>query len=165
MNGRNVAYFYNEEIGKFYYYKDHPMKPRRIAMTHSLIESFDIYRKLDVYRSRKATKEEVLRFHHPEYINYIENFVCKDILTSKGFESSNENFFKTEEERKFNVNSNTLKSQFSMNETGDCPGFAGLYEFCQYSCGASIDAAQTLLRGDASITINWGGGMHHAKKC
>ena len=37
QNGRNVAYFFNEEIGKFYYYKDHPMKPRRIAMTHSLV--------------------------------------------------------------------------------------------------------------------------------
>jgi len=37
LNGRQVAYFYNEEIGKFYYYKDHPMKPRRIAMTHSLV--------------------------------------------------------------------------------------------------------------------------------
>jgi histone deacetylase 1/2 len=71
MHGNNVAYFFNEEIGKFYYYKDHPMKPRRIAMTHSLIESFDIYRKLDVYRARKADREELLRFHHPEYINYL----------------------------------------------------------------------------------------------
>jgi len=41
------------------------MKPRRIAMAHSLIESFDIYRKLDVYRSRKADREELIRFHHP----------------------------------------------------------------------------------------------------
>jgi len=52
-----------------------------------------------------------------------------------------------------------------MNETGDCPGFAGLYEFCQLSCGGSIDAAQVLLRGDAGIAVNWGGGLHHAKKC
>ena len=57
QNGRNVAYFYNEEVGKFYYYKDHPMKPRRIAMTHSLVESFDIYKKLDVYSSRKASRD------------------------------------------------------------------------------------------------------------
>jgi histone deacetylase 1/2 len=54
--GRNVAYFYNEDIGKFYYYKDHPMKPRRIAMTHSLLESFDVYRKMDVYSSRKCSR-------------------------------------------------------------------------------------------------------------
>lgn len=40
-----------------------------------------------------------------------------------------------------------------------------MYEFCQLSCGGSIDAAQLLLRGDAGIAVNWGGGLHHAKKC
>jgi histone deacetylase 1/2 len=33
------------------------------------------------------------------------------------------------------------------------------------SCGGTIDASQVLLRGDASIAVNWGGGLHHAKKC
>lgn len=107
----------------------------------------------------------MLRFHHPEYINYLENYVCKDVLTSHGFAYTNDMMLKSEEERKFLINSNKLKSQFSMNETGDCPGFAGLYEFCQLSCGGSIDAAQLLLRGDAGIAVNWGGGLHHAKKC
>ena len=60
-----TAYFYNDEIGKFYYYKDHPMKPRRISMTHSLIESFDLYKKMDIYKSRCATTEELQKFHHP----------------------------------------------------------------------------------------------------
>lgn len=49
LMSNKTAYFYHDDIGSFYYYKDHPMKPRRIAMTHSLIESFDLYRKLDVY--------------------------------------------------------------------------------------------------------------------
>ena len=91
------------------------MKPKRMAMTHSLIESFDVYRKLDVYRARKAGKEELLRFHHPEYINYLENYVCKDVLTSHGFAYTNDMMLKSEEERKFLINSNKLKSQFSMN--------------------------------------------------
>ena len=115
LEGRNVAYFYNEEIGKFYYYKDHPMKPRRIAMTHSLVESFDVYRKLDIYRARKADRQEMLKFHHPDYINYLENFVCKDVMTSSGMTIVNDMLLRTEEERRFNVNSNRLKSQFAMN--------------------------------------------------
>lgn len=57
----------------------------------------------------------MLKFHHPEYINYLENFVCKDVLTSGGFDLVNDMMLKTEEERRFNVNSNKLKSQFSMN--------------------------------------------------
>ena len=72
---------------------------------------------------------------------------------------------KSEEERKSLVMSTKKKSQFSMGESGDCPGFAGLYEFCQLSCGGSIDSAYVLLRGDSNIAINWGGGLHHAKKC
>ena len=80
LNGNNVAYFFNEEIGKFYYYKDHPMKPRRIAMTHSLIESFDIYRKLDVYRARKADKEELIKFHHHLVHNGSKKFLIGIII-------------------------------------------------------------------------------------
>jgi len=50
-----------------------------------------------VYCSRKATREELLKFHHPEYINYLENFVCKDVLTSGGFDLVNDMMLKTEE--------------------------------------------------------------------
>lgn len=78
---------------------------------------------------------------------------------------TNDMMLKTEEERKSLVMSTQKKSQFSMGENGDCPGFAGLYEFCQLSCGASIDSAYVLLNQDAEITVNWGGGLHHAKKC
>lgn len=91
------------------------MKPKRMAMAHSLIESFDIYRKLDVYRARKADREELLKFHHPEYIGYLENYVCKDVMTSHNFAYTNDMMLKSEEERKFLINSNKLKSQFSMN--------------------------------------------------
>lgn len=49
------------------------------------------------------------------------------MLTSSGFAYTNDQMLKSEEERKYLVNSNKHKSQFSMNETGDCPGFAGLY--------------------------------------
>ena len=39
-SSRRVAYFYNRLIGKFKYGKEHPMKPKRIAMAHSLIVNF-----------------------------------------------------------------------------------------------------------------------------
>lgn len=97
MSARKVSYFHHDDVGKFFYYKDHPMKPKRMAMTHSLIETFDLYRKMDVYKSRYATKEELLKFHHPEYVNYLENFICKDVLTSDGFMYSNDKMLKSEQ--------------------------------------------------------------------
>ena len=66
-NKRKVAYFYDgkcptlkhhltltpllDEISSFYYGRDHPMKPKRIAMTHSLINHYKLYSSLYVYVS------------------------------------------------------------------------------------------------------------------
>lgn len=46
----------------------------------------------------------------------------------------------------------------------DCPVWDGLYEFCALSSGGSIAAAGKLNRCDSDIAVNWGGGLHHAKK-
>lgn len=39
------------------------MNPKRISMIHSLIVGYGLYRDLDVYTSREATKEEICSFH------------------------------------------------------------------------------------------------------
>lgn len=39
-----------------------------------------------------------------------------------------------------------------------------MYEFCQLSAGGSVAAAVKLNKQSADICINWGGGLHHAKK-
>ena len=42
-SNKRVGYFYNSIIGKFKYGKNHPMKPKRVSMTHNLILSYDLY--------------------------------------------------------------------------------------------------------------------------
>ena len=44
------------------------------------------------------------------------------------------------------------------------PVFDGLFEFCQVSASGSIGGAHRFNQGEADIVINWGGGLHHAKK-
>lgn len=39
-----------------------------------------------------------------------------------------------------------------------------MLQFSQISSGGSIDGARILNAGEADICINWGGGLHHAKK-
>merc|ERR1719265_2589172 len=46
----------------------------------------------------------------------------------------------------------------------DCPIFDGLWKFSQISVGGSIGCAYQLNQKIADITINWAGGLHHAKK-
>lgn len=62
---RKVSYFYNPTFGKIVYAKDHPMKPERISMAHSLICTTNLYKKLNVYYARNASKEEMSKFHNP----------------------------------------------------------------------------------------------------
>ncbi|KAJ3033251.1 Histone deacetylase 1, partial [Rhizophlyctis rosea] len=50
------------------------------------------------------------------------------------------------------------------DQSGDCPIFEGVYEFASLSAGGSIQAAKKINRGDCDIAINWGGGLHHAKR-
>jgi histone deacetylase 1/2 len=50
------------------------------------------------------------------------------------------------------------------NFNEDCPVFGGLFDFCRLYAGASVQAARRLNDGLADIAINWGGGLHHAKK-
>ena len=42
-SNKRVAYFYNSLIGKFHYGKEHPMKPKRMAMAHNLIVNYGLY--------------------------------------------------------------------------------------------------------------------------
>jgi len=66
-----VSYFYDNEIGSFYYGNDHPMKPFRIKMAHQLIVNYGLYRKMNVYQPHRATHTEMERFHSPEYVEYL----------------------------------------------------------------------------------------------
>ena len=58
----------------------------------------------------------------------------------------------------------SLKEKFGIDVHTDCPGFDGVYTFSQLSAGGSLDAASLIINQAADIAINWGGGLHHAKK-
>lgn len=53
------SYIYSEEISRYVYRQDHPMKPKRIKMTHSLVEDFQLMPLMRVFNGRKATKQEI----------------------------------------------------------------------------------------------------------
>lgn len=136
---RRVCYYYDGDIGNYYYGQGHPMKPHRIRMTHNLVLNYGLYRKMEIYRPHKAAQEDMTKFHSDEYIRFLKNI------------------------RPDNMNEyNKLMSRFNVGE--DCPVFDGLYEFCSISTGGSMAGAIKLNKQATDIAINWGGGLHHAKK-
>ena len=46
---RRVSYFYQGDVGHYYYGPGHPMKPHRLKLTHHLLLSYDLYKHLTVY--------------------------------------------------------------------------------------------------------------------
>ncbi|CAM9185366.1 unnamed protein product, partial [Phaeothamnion confervicola] len=141
MSKQRVSYFYDGEIGHYYYGPGHPMKPHRLKLAHHLLLSYGLYRKMEVYRPHLATNQELTRFHSEEYINFLERVSPDTVRQFAG------------QMQKFNV-----------GEYTDCPVFAGLFEFCQNYTGCSLDGAVKLNHQLTDIAVNWSGGLHHAKK-
>jgi len=136
---KRVCYYYDGDIGNYYYGQGHPMKPHRIRMAHNLILNYGLYRKMEIYRPHKAVAEEMTKYHSDDYIKFLRSI------------------------RPDNVQEyNKQMQRFNVGE--DCPVFDGLYEFCQLSAGGSITGAVKLNKQQTDIAINWGGGLHHAKK-
>lgn len=120
------------------------MKPHRIKMAHNLVLNAGLNKKMDMLTARRATKEEMTKFHTDEYICHIAQVNLEDPETLvSGRDKSGD-------------------SRFLVGD--DCPGFDGLFEFCSISAGGSIAAAKRINSGQADIAINWAGGLHHAKK-
>jgi histone deacetylase 1/2 len=138
-NKKKVCYYYDADIGNYYYGQGHPMKPHRIRMAHNLILNYGLYRKMEIYRPHKASADEMTKYHSDDYIKFLRSI------------------------RPDNVHEyNKQMQRFNVGE--DCPVFDGLYEFCQLSAGGSVAGAVKLNKQQTDIAINWGGGLHHAKK-
>ncbi|KAH7034670.1 uncharacterized protein B0I36DRAFT_381557 [Microdochium trichocladiopsis] len=136
---KKVAYFYDSDIGNFAYPAGHPMKPHRIRLAHSLIMNYGVYKKMEIYRAKPATRLEMTQFHTDEYIDFLQKVSPENM----------ENYQR--EQTKFNVGD-------------DCPVFDGLFEFCGISAGGSMEGAARLNRQKCDVAVNWAGGLHHAKK-
>mmetsp|Transcript_10132 Transcript_10132/g.12184 ORF Transcript_10132/g.12184 Transcript_10132/m.12184 type:complete len:557 (+) Transcript_10132:102-1772(+) len=136
-----VAYFYKPDIGSYYYGPGHPMKPHRLRLTHHLLLTYGMYRKMEIVRPHDATEEEMENFHSHEYVSFLKR-MSPD--TEQEFEKQ--------------------MPKFNIGPYSDCPVFDGLYDFMSSCAGASIDAATKINHELADICVNWSGGLHHAKK-
>ncbi|CAH7011193.1 Hdac3 [Phodopus roborovskii] len=136
---KTVAYFYDPDVGNFHYGAGHPMKPHRLALTHSLVLHYGLYKKMIVFKPYQASQHDMCRFHSEDYIDFLQRVSPTNM---QGF----------------------TKSLNAFNVGDDCPVFPGLFEFCSRYTGASLQGATQLNNKICDIAINWAGGLHHAKK-
>ncbi|KAJ1023460.1 hypothetical protein NDA16_003077 [Ustilago loliicola] len=80
-NPSRVCYFFDSDIGNYHYGPGHPMKPTRIRMCHSLVMNYGLYKRMEIFRAKPATKREMSQFHTDEYVEFL-NRVTPDNVDS-----------------------------------------------------------------------------------
>lgn len=70
-----MVYYHNPEVGNFHYGPKHPMKPHRLALTHSLVMEYGLLDKMDVFIPKRATYDELAQFHSPQYLDWLMGYV------------------------------------------------------------------------------------------
>ncbi|KAM0676221.1 Histone deacetylase 3 [Gurleya vavrai] len=75
-----IGYIFDEEVGNFHYGQKHPMKPHRIALTHSLVHSYKLDKKIDIIKpvTTEESKKLFQNYHGIEYIDSIPKFASVD---------------------------------------------------------------------------------------
>ena len=138
-----VAYYFDDEIGTFFYGQYHPMKPLRMKITHEMLRAYDILPKLNRIipenHSEFVKNIDFTKFHTDEYIDFLMN------VTPENMSQKTEQII-----------------YYSIGE--DCPIFEGLGDFCRMSGTGSILGAHYINEGWSDVSINWCGGLHHAKR-
>ena len=132
-----TAFLYSEKFAGFSYGADHPMRPLRLKLTFELIKERGLFSipGAKIVPARKATEEELLLFHTPEYIEALKKAGSGII---------------PEGAQRFGIG------------FGDNPAFKGVFEWSLYSTGASVQAAELISKGKADVAFNIAGGLHHA---
>ena len=136
---KNIAYFFDPDVGNFHYGPGHPMKPHRLAVTHNLVLHYGMDKKMQMYKPYRASAHDMARFHSDEYIDFLQHISPANMQSY------------TKHLPHFNVGD-------------DCPVFDGIFDFCSMYTGASLESAIKLNNKHCDIAINWSGGLHHAKK-
>lgn len=139
MSNTKVTYMWDPDVGNYHYGPGHPMKPQRLAVTHSLVLNYGLWQKMAVYKPYRASYHDMCRFHSEEYVQFLSRVNPANVPQFSKF-----------------------LQQFNVGD--DCPVFEGLYDFCSRYTGASLQGAQQINNGLSDIAINWSGGLHHAKK-
>ncbi|HXH13925.1 MAG TPA: acetoin utilization protein AcuC [Alphaproteobacteria bacterium] len=132
-----AALLYTEQWAQYTYGAHHPLKPIRLQLTYDLMHAYGL---LDGHAQTipviEATIDDLLGFHSVEYLNVLQT-------ASQGEQVP------------------TL-ARYGLGP-GDNPVFPGLFHFSSLVVGASLQAAQLVEAGAASVAFNIAGGLHHGR--
>jgi acetoin utilization protein AcuC len=133
----STAFLYSEDLVKFDYGRDHPLKISRLILTHDLIDSCGLLSLAGtmVVAPKPATREDLLLFHSADYLDMLQAVNGGRSMPGSGY--------------------------FGLGP-GDNPVFRGLFDWSRLVAGASLQAALMVEIGEADRAFSIAGGLHHA---
>jgi len=136
---RHALFSWTPEFTQYNLSAWHALKPERLLLTHSLISSYGLLQRPDVIcqSPEPASLEDLLLVHSREYVEAvraIDKGGGRLDAFRYGFDGLNN------------------------------PIFDNMYDASARYCGASIQAAQAVLRGEVQVAFNIAGGLHHAHR-
>lgn len=137
-----TAFLYTDDFLAYRLGDKHPLQQRRLQMVYRLLGAYGVLAPdgpVDWLEPNRATEEEILRVHTPEYVEAVQRAgnsaaapVSRDYLSRYGL------------------------------GPGDTPAFPGMYEAAALYAGGTVDAARLVLSGKYEAAFNVAGGLHHA---
>jgi acetoin utilization protein AcuC len=127
------AYLYTDQWLAFDYGPAHPLRIKRLALTHELIGRLNLSQ--PSFPVRPADARELGAFHDPRYL---------DILQELSLMPQTSDYY-----------------AFGLG-AGDNPVFPGVFEWSALLAGASLQAGELVSLMGHPVAFNMSGGMHHA---
>lgn len=112
MSSLKVNYLYDSSVGSIYYGPSHPMKPLRMKMTHQLVLSYGLHKKMNIYEPHRASTNEMCMFHSEEYIKHLQSIV-PHVYSGQAINNSEEVL---KQSKNYGIGDH------------DCPCFPGMFE-------------------------------------
>jgi acetoin utilization protein AcuC len=133
----NCALVWSDELARYRFRPGHPLDPRRLELTMSLIRAMDLAGGPDrpIVPPRDATDAEVLTVHSPEYVEAVRRVSADP--------------------------SARVHPRFGLG-TEDVPIVADMHAMARAVVGSTLTAAELVGSGQATRALALAGGLHHA---
>jgi acetoin utilization protein AcuC len=132
-----AAFIYSPAFGQYFIKENHPWVTKRSDVCLEMCRRYGLLDppRAAVYEPVEATRQELLVFHTPAYLDLMlkaDQGIFEESMLASGLGST------------------------------DCPVFKGVYHYNALMCGASLLGADLILDGRADVVFSPSGGMHHA---
>lgn len=135
---KNAILIDSDKFQDYDFGPQHPLTPKRLQLTRSLIEEFDMLdgQSGDLEEARYATDDEIRLIHGERFINVLKEVSDPNYIGAPVWE-------------------------YGLGP-GDNPIFPNMYESSKLYVGGSLLAADLVMQGKAKHAFNISGGLHHA---